>query len=121
MIALFLDLLTRSRYIYISLPTMKKHSGQTNRLLKRSRGSDAVQEKTTGLNEGRAKRSRLSQYNDAEKQSGVPKTSLAHDSQVVIPHGGDKSDELTSAEWSLSHPLAGQYSNLDPILTFDEE
>ncbi|RJE20871.1 hypothetical protein PHISCL_06794 [Aspergillus sclerotialis] len=98
-----------------------KHSGQTNRLLKRPRGSDAILEKTTDISEGPTKRCRLSQYHDAEDQPEPPEASLTYDSQVVLPRGGHSSNELTSEAWSLSHPLAGQYSDLDPILTFDEE
>lgn len=99
-----------------------KHSAQANRLLKRPRGSDAVLEKTTGIHEGPIKRCRLSQYHDVEDQPEPPEASLAYDSQALLPRGGGHfSNELTSEAWSLSHPLAGQYSNLDPILTFDDE
>lgn len=107
---------------YIAFPTMK-HAAQTNPHLKRPRGSDTGPDKATHSSDGQDKRCRLSTHSDNKTQSkqaiaasGAPEKSLAHVTQAADHSGG-----LGSAVWSLSNPLAGQYSNLDPALTLDEE
>lgn len=87
-----------------------KDATQPNRAPKRPRASDA---KRSNDDSGeRVKRSRLSPNDDGQHsgQSTAPAT--------IEDAGSRKSDP---ADWSLSHPLAGQYSNLDPAFTADEE
>lgn len=98
-------------------------SSQTNPHLKRPRGIDAGPDRATHSSEGQAKRCRLSQDDSSGFQSGqlispsgTPEESLGH-----AAYAAGVSSETDSAVWSLSDPLAGQYSDLDPILTSDEE
>lgn len=93
----------------------------TNPHLKRPRDIDAGPDRATHSSEGQVKRCRLSQGSNGKSQpaqlpSGTPEESLDH---AACAPGVAR--EFDSPEWTLSDPLAGQYSNLDPILTSDEE
>lgn len=103
-------------YYLISLPKMKP--SHTNPHLKRPRDIDAGPDRATHSSEAQVKRCRLSQGSNGKSQpgqlpSGTPEESLGHVSSMA--------SEFDSSAWALSDPLAGQYSNLDPILTSDEE
>lgn len=88
-----------------------KESTQSNRLLKRPRAGDAnLPSDDSGK---RVKRSRVSPNGDDERSGQLNTPSAASEDA-----GPRKSD---SADWLLSHPLAGQYSNVDPVFTLDEE
>lgn len=100
---------------------------QPSRPSKRPRASDGAQDRTRDSTGGRNKRSRLSRDGGAvgDDPTMSPKTA----SRAVI----DESDAVATAQsfpprvadvrvnWSLSDAVAGQYSNLDPIFTPDEE
>jgi NET1-associated nuclear protein 1 (U3 small nucleolar RNA-associated protein 17) len=44
--------------------------------------------------------------------------SLAEDTSA---HGREQQTKLSREKWCLSSPVGGQYSNLNPIITSDEE
>lgn len=101
---------------------------QPGRLSKRSRVTDAVHDKVTHTNGDRVKRRRFSR-NGGGGVSIIPK---APETPATIAHttttsGSARKRELdrtkkpSSVRWSVSRPVAGQYNNLDPIFTVDEE
>lgn len=102
-------------------------SNPSSRLSKRSRASDANINQTVHAADGRVKRRRFSQSkSDSEKglKSVVSKTSqgtAGNGNEAVQSHPVDQAAEPLHASWSLSQLVAGQYSNVDPVLTSDEE
>lgn len=102
-------------------------SNPSSRLPKRSRASDtaAIQEAHT-VN-GQAKRRRFSQSkSDSEKGltltvAETSQESTGNSNDEVQSQPVDKAAETLHAPWSLSQLVAGQYSNIDPVLTPDEE
>ena len=98
-------------------------SNPSSRLPKRSRASDATIIQVAHAADDRVKRRCFSQSkSDSEKglKLTVPKTSQGS--------AGNGNDEVQShpvdnlhASWSLSQLVAGQYSNVDLVLTSDEE
>ncbi|KAJ5580135.1 uncharacterized protein N7459_006120 [Penicillium hispanicum] len=86
----------------------KTAGNQSARHHKRSRASDAGEERT--------KRRRTS---DAHGSHGSEVVNPSSSSNADGPSpGADK--PRSSAQWSFSRPVGGRYSNLDPILTQDE-
>ncbi|KAJ5096264.1 hypothetical protein NUU61_005620 [Penicillium alfredii] len=84
---------------------------------KRNRVSDAAEKPRS--TEDRVKRRRFSETSEAQKIEPVKPVSAegVSNSNVQVQ---DVSRCSTLAPWSFSRPLAGRYSNLDPILTADE-
>lgn len=102
-------------------------SNPSSRLPKRSRASDATISQVAHAAGDRVKRRRFSQSkSDSEKglKLTVPKTSqgsAGNSNDEVQSHPVDQAAETLHASWSLSQLVAGQYSNIDPVLTSDEE
>lgn len=91
-----------------------KDSNQSNRMLKRPRASNPKH--PSDGSDDRVKRSRLSPNGD-DKRAGE----LAAPAPAGESVGRSQSRKSDPADWSLSLPLAGQYTNLDPVFTSDEE
>ncbi|GAB1196111.1 hypothetical protein APSETT444_005377 [Aspergillus pseudonomiae] len=107
-------------------------SNSLMRLAKRSRASDAAQNKLICTEGERVKRRRTSRDKDEIKQSLGPTISnvskemndphqIEHVANSSSLHNIDQDKIATPKPWSLSTPVAGQYTNIDPILTCDEE
>ncbi|KAE8372572.1 quinon protein alcohol dehydrogenase-like superfamily, partial [Aspergillus bertholletiae] len=101
------------------------------RLPKRSRASDAAQDKLVRTEAERVKRRRTSREKDEIRQNLIPEMSAlpkekngCHHAVYVANtsslHGLDQGKIAVPEPWSLSTPVAGQYTNIDPILTRDE-
>lgn len=96
---------------------MKKFN-QSNRFLKRPRTSDDIQNQIAHPSDDqRAKRSRLFSDGDGE----VGKDEFGQLITTSSSPGESIGIDQNPLEWSLSQPLAGQFSNLDPVFTLDEE
>ena len=106
-------------------------SNPSMRLSKRSRASDAAQDKLIRTERERVKRRRTSRDKDEIKQSLRPLMSNApkakndnhqavHVANSSSLHSIDQNEIALLEPWSLSTPVAGQYTNIDPILTRDE-
>ncbi|KAF7592839.1 hypothetical protein BBP40_012374 [Aspergillus hancockii] len=104
----------------------------STRLFKRSRATDAPQDNMIRTERERTKRRRTSRSKDEIKQTlettvaQVPKEMsdhhrLVHSANCSLPHSVDQEKSAAPKIWSLSTPVAGQYTNVDPILTHDEE
>ncbi|EIT72310.1 quinon protein alcohol dehydrogenase-like superfamily [Aspergillus flavus] len=106
-------------------------SNPSMRLSKRSRASDAAQDKLIRTERERVKRRRTSRDKDEIKQSlrppmsNPPKAKNDNHQAVRVAnssslHSIDQNEIALLEPWSLSTPVAGQYTNIDPILTRDE-
>ncbi|KAE8363639.1 quinon protein alcohol dehydrogenase-like superfamily [Aspergillus caelatus] len=106
-------------------------SNPSMRLSKRSRASDAAQDRLIRTEGERVKRRRTSHDKDEIKQSlgpampHAPKEKNDHNQTVHVAnssslHSIDQDTIAVPEAWSLSTPVAGQYTNIDPILTRDE-
>ncbi|KAL6230809.1 hypothetical protein BDW75DRAFT_57605 [Aspergillus navahoensis] len=96
----------------------KDNSGPA-RLTKRSRASDAVLDNVQAKRE-RTKRRRTSTDNEtgkALKDSNTLEASqqFIHDTTVGV------TSPKPSNSWTLAHPVAGHFTNTDPVLTLDEQ
>ncbi|KAI9369449.1 WD40-repeat-containing domain protein [Aspergillus egyptiacus] len=96
------------------------------RLSKRSRASDAALDMTQTKKEG-VKRRRTSTIKDGFSERLEPANALeistmssGHDTQIAL-NMQDKAVAPPSDSWSLSRSIAGRFTNLDPILTPDEQ
>ncbi|OGM39159.1 WD domain protein [Aspergillus bombycis] len=107
-------------------------SNSSMRLSKRSRASDPTQNKLIRTEGERAKRRRTSRDKDEIKQSLGPTISnvskemndphqTEHAANSSSLHNIDQDKITIPKPWSLSTVVAGQYTNIDPILTRDEE
>ncbi|PWY66856.1 WD40 repeat-like protein [Aspergillus heteromorphus CBS 117.55] len=103
-------------------------SHNLGRLSKRSRAADAAQGKTMQSDDARVKRRRTSHSkNQAREEVNVSITAQKDSNMVSDPqklaassdtiHKGD----IPLGSWSSFSVAAGQYSNLDPIFTPDDE
>lgn len=91
-----------------------KDSNQSNRMLKRPRASDPKH--PSDGSDDRVKRSRLS-LNGEDQRAGELTAPESSGESV----GRSQSRKSDPADWSLSLPLAGQYTNLGPVFSSDEE
>lgn len=92
-------------------------SSSSSRLSKRVRTSDAAPNQAAHTGDDRIKRRRFSQDGQQSFDLATPKMS-----QESTNQGRDTSvtDEKRTP-WSLSQPVAGQYSNIEPIFSSDEK
>ncbi|KAI9923452.1 hypothetical protein MW887_009313 [Aspergillus wentii] len=99
------------------------------RFSKRSRASEPVQSKMTRMDQERIKRRRFSRpHNGDERGRQLATPEVAQESidyHDGAPSLGDASfihtGESRHVPWSSVHHVAGQYSDLDPVFTPDEE
>lgn len=98
------------------------------RLSKRPRVADATHDKTTRATEGRTKRRRFSRNGnesdlvaskDANHTTSGPLSVTSSEDRRT--HEPNHSKKPSPARWSVARPVAGLYSNLNPLFTADEE
>lgn len=92
-------------------------SSSSSRLSKRFRASDAASNQVAHAKDDRLKRRRLSR--DGPNCFGLAAPGM---SQESTDQGRDAStvDEIRTP-WSSSQPVAGQYNNIEPVFSSDEE
>ena len=116
-----------SKLLFCSSQSTMPSSNPSSRLPKRSRVSDAAISQVVHAADDRVKRRRFSQSKSNSERGlklTVPKTSqgsTGNGNDEVQSHSVDQAAETLHASWSLSQLAAGQYSNVDPVLTSDEE
>ncbi|PLB49553.1 WD domain protein [Aspergillus steynii IBT 23096] len=101
----------------------------SSRATKRSRAGDETPMKNMPLNEGRAKRRRSSHGKtdtDSAFVSGKRQKSGEADTGVLprsnnASLGGVKKPMTPPESWTLSNTIAGQFRDIDPVLTSDEQ
>jgi NET1-associated nuclear protein 1 (U3 small nucleolar RNA-associated protein 17) len=104
----------------------------STRLSKRSRATDAPQDNMIRTERERVKRRRTSRRKDEMKQTSKTTVSqvtketsdrqrIVHVANDPLPHSIDLEKSAVPEIWSLSTPVAGQYTSIDPILTHNEE
>lgn len=102
-------------------------SKQPTRPHKRPRASDGDQDRVRDTAGTQNKRSRLSRDGGAVgddptmpsktvSRAGIDPLDAVPVTQSPLPRAAD-----LRGKWSLSDPVAGQYSDLDPVFTRDEE
>ncbi|KAE8387172.1 WD40-repeat-containing domain protein [Aspergillus alliaceus] len=99
------------------------------RFSKRSRASDTAQDTMIRTDREQVKRRRTSRSKNEIKKSLETTSPREKDgryqaAQVAndpLPHSTDQVKNGVSETWSLSTTVAGQFTNIDPILTRDEE
>ncbi|RAL04383.1 WD repeat protein [Aspergillus ibericus CBS 121593] len=100
-------------------------SHDPRRLSKRSRAGDAALEKTTQTDDARVKRRRTSQIKNDVVKPHTPSVSRADkngiDMLAATSVAAVQKSEMLHDPWSSVSVVAGQYSNLDPIFTPDDE
>ncbi|KAL2864865.1 WD40 repeat domain-containing protein [Aspergillus lucknowensis] len=107
------------------MPTTE-HSNPS-RCPKRSRASDEVPGSMTQVKRERVKRRRTSADDEATKEHLKPPNALSGKPSnchtVTNEIGPSALDKITAPpdSWSLSQRIGGQFTNLDPILTPDEQ
>lgn len=92
-------------------------SSSSSRLSKRVRTSDTAPNQVAHAGDDRVKRRRFSQDGQHSFDLATPIMSQESTNQGL---GTSVADEKHTP-WSLSQPVAGQYSNIDPVFSSDEK
>jgi NET1-associated nuclear protein 1 (U3 small nucleolar RNA-associated protein 17) len=92
---------------------------------KRSRTSDARRTEKDRTKRRRFSKGALDVTEDvqlaAKGKATEDNTQDATSTQDTSAHAREQQTKFSRENWGLSSPVAGQYSNLDPIITSDEE
>ena len=98
-------------------------ASQSSRLSKRARANDAAQSQVAHTDESRTKRRRFARRkSENEKSAELPASEVSQELSLIDDHMSVANiHESPRRSWSSSQLGGGQYTDLEPILTPDEE